>query len=149
MKYTLEFEDDIKHCYDCRLLGDRSNCVLLDVALPVEEQFKNCPLTKVESSHEKVETDDTFSYETVEISHEKVNGGEPFISFSESEIRNFERLGGTIKCRICGEIHTIAYGKTENKDGTFSESDVLQYTVCADGKAYLVGIDGKKINRWG
>jgi hypothetical protein len=99
------------------------------------------------------EPNHTFNHEKVGekhiLPHIKVEDP-PFVSFSNSEIRGMtDKLDTFIKCRICSQMHLIEYGKVQEKDGTFVESEALQYTKCANGALYLVGIYGKKINKWG
>lgn len=51
-------------------------------------------------------------------------------------------LGRTITCRVCGEDHRVLNGKSQNSDGEWVESGIVQYFLCK-GTPYLCGIGGR------
>lgn len=73
----------------------------------------------------------------------------PFVAFGNDEIDAMSALGDTVKCRKCRKVHKVEYGERVNADGTKSPSNMLAFTKCADGSLLLVGIGGKKIEKWG
>jgi hypothetical protein len=67
----------------------------------------------------------------------------PFISFSNSEIEDSDTLGEHITCERCNEVHKVENGQIKRVDGTYEDSNMLQFVKC-NGEAYLVGIKGKR-----
>jgi hypothetical protein len=66
------------------------------------------------------------------------------ITIGDDELKGKMYLGEKITCKICGEEHQIEYGDQVLKDGTRLQSKKLAFYKC-NGKAYLAGIDGKRI----
>lgn len=56
------------------------------------------------------------------------------------------RMGKTILCPQCGLAHPIEYGDEVLEDGTKVPSTFLSFYRC-QGKAYLVGVNGRAIAR--
>jgi hypothetical protein len=46
-------------------------------------------------------------------------------------------------CERCNKIHKVENGQIKRVDGTYEDSNVLQFVKC-NGEAYLVGIKGKR-----
>lgn len=65
---------------------------------------------------------------------------EPFVSFSNEEIKEAERLGDTAKCPGCGETHEVK----DSVDVTDGSKGMLQYVICGD-KEYMLEIRGGKV----
>jgi hypothetical protein len=69
----------------------------------------------------------------------------PFAAFGREAYNNAAPLEDEIECPRCGALHDVQYGDRINKDGTRSRSRALAFVRC-DGKSYLVGILGKRID---
>lgn len=65
-------------------------------------------------------------------------------SISNDELNKKPKLGKTITCPHCGQLHDIQYGEEEQPDGTYKQSKTLAFYVCND-TPYLAGVNGKNI----
>ena len=67
-------------------------------------------------------------------------------TIGNDELEKCEPLGDFIYCNRCGKRHIIRYGKKILPDGTEKLDKLLAYMKCDDGKSFLVGMNGKKVN---
>lgn len=67
-------------------------------------------------------------------------------SMGNDELEKREPLGDFIYCDRCRKRHIIRYGKKVLPDGTEKLDKLLAYVKCDDGKSFVVGINGKKVN---
>ena len=65
-------------------------------------------------------------------------------AIGNDELEELDDLGDFILCDKCGERHLIDYGKEVMKDGSKKKTKFLAFYKCG-GKAYLAGINGKRI----
>jgi succinate dehydrogenase/fumarate reductase-like Fe-S protein len=108
------------------------------------EECVKCPLQNSDCTNLEVKNPKIY----VEVVEEWSNNNPvekeiPFISFSNSEIEDFDTLGEDITCERCNEIHKVESGQIKRVDGTYEDSNMLQFVKC-NGEAYLVGIKGKR-----
>ena len=53
----------------------------------------------------------------------------------------------TIKCKVCGENHTIEYGDIVKEDGTKEKSKMIGFMFCpTNNECYMVTFNGKIVN---
>ena len=67
------------------------------------------------------------------------------IGFDRKAYSDAAPLEDEIECPQCGALHKVEYGVMVHKDGTLSPSRALAFVRC-EGKSYLVGILGKRID---
>ena len=68
----------------------------------------------------------------------------PFVAIGNDELG--EKVGKTLKCKRCGKRHKVRYGERVLSDGARQPSKMAGFIKCR-GKAYLVAINGKRINK--
>ena len=69
------------------------------------------------------------------------------LSIGNDELERLKDLETDTDCPNCGEKHPVLYGNVERADGSWVETTDLAYVKCQEtGHAYLVGIDGKRLN---
>ena len=67
-------------------------------------------------------------------------------TIGHDQINKCPPLGDTVKCRNCGKMHNVEFGKTKDKNGVYIEDKAMGFISCPEsGSAYLVGIGGKDI----
>lgn len=67
-------------------------------------------------------------------------------SIGNDELEKKKDLGDMVKCKACGKMHKVEYGKKVLPDGTKEPSKMLAFVNCKEtGKQFLVGINGKEL----
>lgn len=69
-------------------------------------------------------------------------------SIGNDELEKLKALEADTVCPACGEKHPVRYGKAKQPDGTWVETTTMAFVKCPEtGHTYLVGIDGKRLNK--
>ena len=69
-------------------------------------------------------------------------------SIGNDELEKLKALEADTVCPACGEKHPVRYGKAKQSDGTWVETTAIAFVKWPEtGYAYLVGIDGKQLNK--
>jgi len=69
-------------------------------------------------------------------------------SIGNDELEKLKTLEADTICPACGEKHIVRYGKAKQPDGTWVETTAMAFVKCPEtGHTYLVGIDGKQLNK--
>lgn len=69
-------------------------------------------------------------------------------SIGNDELEKLKALEADTVCPACGEKHSVRYGKAKQPDGTWVETTAMAFVKCPEtGHIYLVGIDGKRLNK--
>ena len=68
-------------------------------------------------------------------------------SIGNDELKKLKNLGAEATCPNCGKKHPVLYGKTQQPDGSWAETNTLAFVTCPETKqVYLVGVEGKQLN---
>lgn len=65
-------------------------------------------------------------------------------SIGNDELENKQPLGDMARCKVCGKMHKVRYGKEVLEDGTKVPSKLLAFISCGD-RDFLVGVNGKEV----
>lgn len=68
----------------------------------------------------------------------------PYFAIGNNELAEKQKIGKTVKCKVCGKRHKVCYGETINQDGTKTPSKLLGFITCGKS-SYLVSVAGKKL----
>ena len=71
----------------------------------------------------------------------------PYFTIGNDELVKKPVLCETIRCRVCGEMHDVEYGKKmDTVTGEMKNSKTLAFYKCpVNGKLYLAGINGREV----